>query len=94
MYVRNRVLNKDKKLLFQNLSIFSTSEFRNAFLKTIRQIIRESVRNMSIPANKPGSSSGSSGAGGGGSGGSSSGSGRTNTLQPSRSSGGKKKPPQ
>ena len=28
---------------------FSTSEFRNAFLKTIRQIIRESVRNMSLP---------------------------------------------
>lgn len=27
----------------------STGEFRNAFLKTIRQIIRESVRNMSIP---------------------------------------------
>jgi len=31
----------------------STSEFRNAFLKTIRQIIRESVRNMSIPPAKP-----------------------------------------
>ncbi|CAG0889931.1 unnamed protein product [Darwinula stevensoni] len=30
----------------------STSEFRNAFIKTIRQIIRESVRNMSIPSNK------------------------------------------
>ena len=28
---------------------FSTAEFRNAFLKTIRQIIRESVRNMSLP---------------------------------------------
>ena len=27
----------------------STGEFRNAFLKTIRQIIRESVRNMNIP---------------------------------------------
>lgn len=27
----------------------STGDFRNAFLKTIRQIIRESVRNMSIP---------------------------------------------
>lgn len=27
----------------------STADFRNAFLKTIRQIIRESVRNMSIP---------------------------------------------
>ncbi|KAI9558969.1 hypothetical protein GHT06_015758 [Daphnia sinensis] len=31
----------------------STAEFRNAFLKTIRQIIRESVRNMSIPSAKP-----------------------------------------
>ncbi|XP_071556164.1 protein still life, isoform SIF type 1 isoform X12 [Temnothorax nylanderi] len=30
----------------------STTEFRNAFLKTIRQIIRESVRNMSIPSTK------------------------------------------
>ncbi|KAF0289317.1 Protein still life, isoforms C/SIF type 2 [Amphibalanus amphitrite] len=30
----------------------STSDFRNAFLKTIRQIIRESVRNMSIPVTK------------------------------------------
>ncbi|XP_058790073.1 protein still life, isoform SIF type 1 isoform X2 [Phymastichus coffea] len=28
----------------------STNEFRNSFLKTIRQIIRESVRNMSIPS--------------------------------------------
>ena len=27
----------------------STAEFRSAFLKTIRQIIRESVRNMSLP---------------------------------------------
>lgn len=31
---------------------FSTTDFRNAFLKTIRQIIRESVRNMSIPSTK------------------------------------------
>ncbi|XP_011865981.1 PREDICTED: protein still life, isoform SIF type 1 isoform X5 [Vollenhovia emeryi] len=30
----------------------STTEFRNAFLKTIRQIIRESVRNMNIPSTK------------------------------------------
>uniref|UniRef100_A0AAR5NZ99 Uncharacterized protein n=1 Tax=Dendroctonus ponderosae TaxID=77166 RepID=A0AAR5NZ99_DENPD len=36
----------------------STADFRNAFLKTIRQIIRESVRNMSIPATKPGSGPG------------------------------------
>ncbi|KAJ4438056.1 hypothetical protein ANN_13995 [Periplaneta americana] len=35
----------------------STADFRNAFLKTIRQIIRESVRNMSIPATKPGTTS-------------------------------------
>lgn len=35
----------------------STAEFRNAFLKTIRQIIRESVRNMSIPTAKPSSNS-------------------------------------
>jgi hypothetical protein len=33
--------------------ICSTADFRNAFLKTVRQIIRESVRNMSIPATKP-----------------------------------------
>lgn len=32
--------------------MYSTGEFRNAFLKTIRQIIRESVRNMSIPTTK------------------------------------------
>ncbi|CAM1297612.1 TIAM1 (predicted) [Pycnogonum litorale] len=31
----------------------STNEFRNAFLKTIRLIIRESVRNMTVPTNKP-----------------------------------------
>ncbi|XP_008182231.1 protein still life, isoform SIF type 1 isoform X4 [Acyrthosiphon pisum] len=35
----------------------STAEFRNAFLKTIRQIIRESVRNMSIPTAKPSTNS-------------------------------------
>ncbi|KAK8732086.1 hypothetical protein OTU49_007177 [Cherax quadricarinatus] len=59
----------------------STSEFRNAFLKTIRQIIRESVRNMNIPANKPSSSSSSL-----------SSKGNTNTLQPSRSAPKKKTP--
>ncbi|XP_046960746.1 protein still life, isoforms C/SIF type 2 isoform X14 [Vanessa cardui] len=31
----------------------STADFRNAFLKTIRQIIRESVRNMSLPSARP-----------------------------------------
>lgn len=35
----------------------STCDFRNAFLKTIRQIIRESVRNMSIPVKGLGSMS-------------------------------------
>ncbi|KAK7075870.1 T-lymphoma invasion and metastasis-inducing protein 1, partial [Halocaridina rubra] len=59
----------------------STSEFRNAFLKTIRQIIRESVRNMNIPANKPSSSSSNV-----------SNKGNTNTLQPSRSAQKKKSP--
>lgn len=39
---------------FTQLILFfcSTTDFRNAFLKTIRQIIRESVRNMSIPSTK------------------------------------------
>jgi hypothetical protein len=37
----------------KNDFVCSTAEFRNAFLKTIRQIIRESVRNMSIPPAKP-----------------------------------------
>ncbi|CAG5040154.1 unnamed protein product [Parnassius apollo] len=31
----------------------STADFRNAFLKTIRQIIRESVRNMALPSSRP-----------------------------------------
>ena len=30
----------------------SAGEFRNSFLKTIRRIIRESVRNMSIPSTR------------------------------------------
>lgn len=33
--------------------INSTNEFRNAFLRTIRQIIRESVRNMAVPLSRP-----------------------------------------
>lgn len=41
----------------------STADFRNAFLKTIRQIIRESVRNMSIPMKERGSLSSVSSAG-------------------------------
>lgn len=32
--------------------VCSTNEFRNAFLRTIRQIIRESVRNMAVPFTK------------------------------------------
>lgn len=47
-----------KPKLVVSFSIFSTAEFRNAFLKTIRQIIRESVRNMSIPSTKPGAGPG------------------------------------
>ncbi len=41
----------------------STADFRNAFLKTIRQIIRESVRNMSIPMKERGSISSASSSG-------------------------------
>jgi hypothetical protein len=40
----------------------STAEFRNVFLRNIRQIIRESVRNMSLPPRLP------DGTGGGGEG--------------------------
>ena len=36
-------------LNLQMFLIYSTPDFRNAFLKTIRQIIRESVRNMNLP---------------------------------------------
>jgi T-lymphoma invasion and metastasis-inducing protein 1 len=43
----------------------STADFRNAFLKTIRQIIRESVRNMSIPIKERGSISSVSSSGNG-----------------------------
>ena len=35
--------------IFKIILNFSTPDFRNAFLKTIRQIIRESVRNMNLP---------------------------------------------
>lgn len=86
---------------------YSTSEFRNAFLKTIRQIIRESVRNMSIPNKAIGTGKdggGGGGASGGGGGGGSRGGGvgngggvggvramNTNTLQSNRSGGGRKK---
>ena len=43
-------LHNSGNLSSLSISHFSTSEFRSAFLKTIRQIIRESVRNMSLPA--------------------------------------------
>lgn len=45
------------KYLRFSICFISTAEFRNAFLKTIRQIIRESVRNMSIPTAKPSTNS-------------------------------------
>ncbi len=41
----------------------STAEFRNVFLRNIRQIIRESVRNMSLPR-LPDGDEGSGGGGG------------------------------
>jgi len=51
----------------------STAEFRNVFLRNIRQIIRESVRNMSLPPRLPdGTSGGGSGDGRNGHGGGSS----------------------
>lgn len=53
---RNVSFFNNQLMSFDHFGIFterSTAEFRNAFLKTIRQIIRESVRNMSIPPAKP-----------------------------------------
>ena len=46
------MIKQSPYLTLPQISIYSTTEFRNAFLKTIRQIIRESVRNMSIPSTK------------------------------------------
>ncbi|XP_073982280.1 guanine nucleotide exchange factor still life isoform X2 [Rhodnius prolixus] len=53
IHLRNQLQRRSEKVYVLSNS---TSDFRNAFLKTIRQIIRESVRNMSIPATKPASS--------------------------------------
>ena len=47
--LRSQVQRRSEKVYILSNS---TGEFRNAFLKTIRQIIRESVRNMSIPSTK------------------------------------------
>jgi len=46
IHLKSQVQRRNEKIYHLSNS---TSEFRNAFLKTIRQIIRESVRNMSIP---------------------------------------------
>lgn len=43
---------------FFSPSFYSTSELRNSFLRTIRQIIRESVRNMTVPPTKASGSGG------------------------------------
>ncbi|CAG7667452.1 unnamed protein product, partial [Allacma fusca] len=46
VHLRNQTQRRSEKIyLLSN----STTEFRNAFLRNIRQIIRESVRNMSLP---------------------------------------------
>ncbi|XP_024085963.1 protein still life, isoform SIF type 1 isoform X2 [Cimex lectularius] len=50
IHLRNQLQRRSEKVYVLSNS---TGEFRNAFLKTIRQIIRESVRNMSIPQTKP-----------------------------------------
>jgi len=44
-------------IIYNIIHSFSTAEFRNAFLKTIRQIIRESVQKMNIPTAKPSTNS-------------------------------------
>jgi len=46
IHLKSQIQRRNEKIYHLSNS---TSEFRNAFLKTIRQIIRESVRNMSIP---------------------------------------------
>nr|XP_018900306.1 PREDICTED: protein still life, isoforms C/SIF type 2 isoform X2 [Bemisia tabaci] len=52
IHLRSQLQRRSEKIYVLSNS---TADFRNAFLKTIRQIIRESVRNMSIPSTKPGS---------------------------------------
>ena len=67
VHLRNQTQRRSEKIyLLSN----STTEFRNAFLRNIRQIIRESVRNMSLPPRLADGSSdgGEGGAGAGGSG--------------------------
>ncbi|XP_076682836.1 guanine nucleotide exchange factor still life isoform X4 [Andrena cerasifolii] len=49
IHLRNQLQRRSEKVYVLSNS---TTEFRNAFLRTIRQIIRESVRNMSIPSTK------------------------------------------
>ncbi|CAH1168966.1 unnamed protein product [Phyllotreta striolata] len=60
IHLRSQLQRRSEKVyvLSNRNSVRSTADFRNAFLKTIRQIIRESVRNMSIPQTKPGSGPG------------------------------------
>ncbi|XP_017756918.1 PREDICTED: protein still life, isoform SIF type 1 isoform X2 [Eufriesea mexicana] len=49
IHLRSQLQRRSEKIYVLSNS---TTEFRNAFLRTIRQIIRESVRNMSIPSTK------------------------------------------
>ncbi|XP_028174874.1 protein still life, isoform SIF type 1 isoform X3 [Ostrinia furnacalis] len=51
IHLRSQLQRRSEKVYV--LSNSSTADFRNAFLKTIRQIIRESVRNMSLPTSRP-----------------------------------------
>lgn len=64
IHLRSQLQRRSEKIYVLSNS---TADFRNAFLKTIRQIIRESVRNMSIPMKERGSLSSISSSGGGGS---------------------------
>lgn len=54
IHLRSQLQRRSEKIYVLSNS---TADFRNAFLKTIRQIIRESVRNMSIPLKGLGSTS-------------------------------------
>nr|XP_040575914.1 protein still life, isoform SIF type 1-like isoform X14 [Lepeophtheirus salmonis] len=47
IHLKNQIQRRNEKVYHLSNS---TAEFRNAFLKTIRQIIRESVRNMNLPS--------------------------------------------
>jgi T-lymphoma invasion and metastasis-inducing protein 1 len=61
IHLRSQLQRRSEKIYVLSNS---TADFRNAFLKTIRQIIRESVRNMSIPMKERGSLSSVSSSGG------------------------------